>query len=238
MPFFRIDDRLHYYAHVPKCAGTSVEAYLEDRFGPLAFVNRRYLNDPEARRWTKSSPQHVPLDALYKLVPDVWIASSFAVVRHPLSRLCSTFGFQAGVEGTVPADWTINEFFADWLTRENDAPFLYDGHLLPQTALVPADAAAFRIEDGLDAVIGHLDGLAGNRGGPRAMPVVNVKQLGGETEKARLVPSPGILSEVETYYAEDFARFGYTMDTLLPLRTPNAKPPGLARRLARALRRG
>ena len=33
MPFFRIDRELHYFAHVPKCAGASVEVYLRKRFG-------------------------------------------------------------------------------------------------------------------------------------------------------------------------------------------------------------
>ena len=167
MPIVRIGGELHFFAHVPKCAGTSVEQYLEARFGPLAFVNRQFLSDPEPRRWSKSSPQHIPLDAFRKLVPAAWIASSFAVVRHPVTRLVSAFTFQANVEGLVPEDWTIDGFFDDWLRRGESEPFLYDGHLRPQSDLVPEKAAIFRLEDGLDGLITHLDGLAGNASGAR-----------------------------------------------------------------------
>jgi len=37
MPIFRINDQLHYFAHVPKCGGSAVETYLTRRFGPLGF---------------------------------------------------------------------------------------------------------------------------------------------------------------------------------------------------------
>src|SRR5690606_34944645 len=109
MPVFRIGDRLHYYAHVPKCGGSSVEAYLKARFGGLAFLNTRFLDLPEARRWTRSSPQHLPWDAFTRLVPADWIASSFAVVRHPVRRLVSAFQYQVEVEGTVAPLWSIDE---------------------------------------------------------------------------------------------------------------------------------
>ena len=89
MPFFRIDRELHYFAHVPKCAGASVEVYLRKRFGKIAFANSQFYNVPEAQRWTKSSPQHINREALALLVPPGWIASSFGVVRHPVTRLRS-----------------------------------------------------------------------------------------------------------------------------------------------------
>ena len=69
MPIFRIGDTLHYYAHVPKCGGSSVEAYLRTRFGSLAFLNTRYLDLPEQARWTRSSPQHMALADLHRLIP-------------------------------------------------------------------------------------------------------------------------------------------------------------------------
>ena len=58
MPFFRLRQQLIYFAHVPKCAGTSVEAYLQRRFGALAFRDQFHYRDP-GPRWTVTSPQHV-----------------------------------------------------------------------------------------------------------------------------------------------------------------------------------
>lgn len=235
MPIVRIGERLHFFAHVPKCAGTSVERYLEDRFGPLAFMNRRFLSDAEPRRWSKSSPQHIPLDAFRKLVPKSWIASSFAVVRHPMRRFASTFGFQTGHEGTVPPDWTIDRFFDDWMARKETAPFLYDGHLLPQSDLVPEDAAIFRIEDGFDGLIAHLDMLAGNSAGPRQIPAANVGASTRAGDPTRQIPSPDTLAGLATYYAADFHRFGYDPEAPVAHKTP--EPERLSQRLADRLRR-
>lgn len=227
MPIFRINDKLHYYAHVPKCAGSSVEAYLARRFGPLAFVNTRFLADPEPQRWTKSSPQHLPLDAFCKLIPEDWIASSFAVVRHPLKRLVSAFRFQVEVEGTVAPLWSIDEWFDDWLKRKEAEPFLYDNHIRPMADLVPADAAFFRMEEGLDPVVAHLDRLAGNKDGERTIAPENVRRKKMGTDAQRLTPSPETRARIADYYAEDFRRFGYSIDAIPESAAAAPKPQGL-----------
>ena len=227
MPIFRIGDKLHYYAHVPKCAGSSVEAYLARRFGPLAFVNTRFLADPEPQRWTKSSPQHLPLDAFHKLVPEDWIASSFAVVRHPLKRLVSAIQFQVEVERTVAPLWTIDEWFDDWLKRKDADPFRYDNHIRPMADLVPSDAAAFQMEQGLDPVVAHLDRLAGDKNGERSIAAENVRTKKMPTDSARLTPSAETRARIADYYAEDFRRFGYSIDVIPQSAHAAPKPSGL-----------
>jgi hypothetical protein len=234
MPVFRIGDKLHYYAHVPKCGGSSVEACLKARFGTLAFLDTRFLEVPEAGRWTTSSPQHLPWAAFTRLVPADLIASSFAVVRHPVKRLVSAFQYQVEVEGTVAPLWSIDEWFDDWLARAAAEPFLYDNHLCPQSAIVPPDATVFRLEDGLDAIVPHLDLLAGNRDGPRAIPAENVRKKGMGPDAERLKPSSETLARVAQFYAEDFARFGYGAG--LPPKSAHAKPkPSGLRALVGAL---
>lgn len=239
MPVFRIGDRLHYYAHVPKCGGSSVEAYLKARFGPLGFLDTRFLDLPGAQRWTRSSPQHLPWDAFTRLVPEGWIASSFAVVRHPLKRLVSAFQYQVEVEETVAPLWSIDEWFDDWLKRAGDEPFLYDNHLCPQSAIVPPEAAVFRLEDGLDAVVPHLDRLVGDTNGPREIPAENIRRKGMGPDAERLKPSAETLARVARFYAGDFARFGYGAEP--PAKPARATPkPGGLRALVGALtgRRG
>jgi hypothetical protein len=218
MPLVRIGSDIHYYAHVPKCGGSSVENYLRDRFGSLALVNTRFLSLPEAQRWTKSSPQHMTLDALAGLVPQDWIASSFAVVRHPVKRLISAFQFQIEKEGTVSALWTIDEWFEDWLGKAGSQPFLYDNHLRPISDIVPADAAVFRLEDGLAPLVGHLDRLAGNSEGPREIPHENARK--GKAPGPAVAPTDRTLARVADYYAEDFRRYGYDPD---PAKTPSTR---------------
>lgn len=213
MPVFRIGNALHYFAHVPKCGGSSVEAYLRRRFGSLAFLDTRHLDLPEAARWTRSSPQHVPAAAFHRLIPPDWIASSFAVVRDPVKRLVSAFQYQVEVEGTVAPLWSIDEWFDDWLGRAEAEPFLYDNHLRPQSQIVPEGATVFRLEDGLDALVAHLDRLAGDANGPRRIPKENVRRKAMAPDAERLIPSAATLARVASFYAEDYRRFGYAAET-------------------------
>ena len=226
MPVFRIGDRLHYYAHVPKCGGSSVEAYLKARFGAPGFLDTRFLDVPEARRWTKSSPQHLSWAAFTRLVPADWIATSFAVVRHPVKRLVSAFQYQVEVEGTVAPLWSIDEWFDDWLKRAEEEPFLYDNHLCPQAAIVPPEATVFRLEDGLDAIVPHLDRLAGDTSGARSIPAENVRKKGMGPDAERLKPSAETLDRVARFYAADFARFGYDEGAVPKSARVEAKPSG------------
>ncbi|MCB2130208.1 MAG: sulfotransferase family 2 domain-containing protein [Rhodobacteraceae bacterium] len=235
MPIFRVGDKLHYYAHVPKCGGSSVEAYLKARFGPLAFLNTRFLDLPEASRWTKSSPQHLPFADLARLIPPGWIASSFAVVRHPVNRLVSAFQYQVEVEGTVAALWSIDEFFDDWLNTGGAEPFRYDNHLRPQSEIVPEGATVFRLEDGLGAIVPHLDTLAGNSDGPRAIPKENVRKKGMGPDAERMKPSPETLTRIADYYAEDFRRFGYGTGAAPAHAAGAPKSKGFMNRLSGAL---
>lgn len=243
MPLVRINSALHYYAHVPKCGGSSVETYLKTRFGSLALLNTRYLAKPEAERWTKSSPQHMTLDALGGLIPADWIASSFAVVRHPVKRLVSAYHFQLETEKSIAPLWSIDEWFAQWVNDGSKIPFQFDNHLAPQSAIVPTDAAIFRLEDGLAPLVAHLDGLAGNSDGARAIPKENVH---GKATTARAVPSPATMDLIARYYAEDFRRYGYDPDPAKAAKAPRAataaatataRPGGLLGRLSSGMRR-
>lgn len=237
MPIFRVGEKLHYYAHVPKCGGSSVEGYLKDRFGSLAFLNTQFLSVPETHRWSKSSPQHLPLADFHRLVPKDWISSSFAVVRHPLRRLISAYHFQRDVENTVSAIWTIDEWFDDYLQKVAADPFMYDGHLRPMSEIVPEEAEIFKLEDGLAAIVPYLDRIAGDQRGDRDIAPENVAKKSGSHGDA--APSPETLAKVAQYYAEDFRRFGYDPEKVTKSAKPKAAPSGsgLLRRLKSKLAR-
>ena len=69
MPIFRINDKLHFYAHVPKCGGSSVEFYLTERFGPLALDERGHELIPRHQQWSVESANHIPVTDLYRIFP-------------------------------------------------------------------------------------------------------------------------------------------------------------------------
>ncbi len=229
MPIIRMGPRLVYFAHVPKCAGTSVEDYLANRFGPLGFLDRQYLSVAPDQRWSKSSPQHIDWAALMRLFPPGFFASTFAVVRHPVSRAISAYRFQVEVEKTADAGLS----FGDWLQAEAEArtrePYRSDNHSRPQRDFLPPEddmpCAVFHLEHGLDALVPYFDMLAGDSTGPRALSHANKAGHGGAGQG--LEPEPDDLALVAELYAADFARFGYVPDQSAPLAPPPKLDPAV-----------
>lgn len=234
MPLFKIGDGLHYYAHVPKCGGSSIGIYLEDRFGALAFRIPNFHETPEPHRWSRSSAQHVDWATLTTLIPEEWIVSAFAVVRHPVSRLVSSYLFQRDVEKLIDPSVSIDDWFRKWVEESDARPFSFDNHLRPQSDIAPDWATVFPIEAGLDALVPYLDGVAGDQNGPRKLPFYNEAQVRASGEKPVL--SDSVLQLVESYYAEDFRRYGYRIGEKAPVGVQPAPPrpkPGPGARLVR-----
>ncbi|EBA14571.1 hypothetical protein RSK20926_01212 [Roseobacter sp. SK209-2-6] len=215
MPLMRVGTQLIFYAHVPKCAGTSVERYLEARFGKLAFCDTAHLK--QAHPWSRTSPQHIDLKALSRLFPQGFIDESFAIVRHPLTRIVSAWHFQLEVEKTIPAGVEFLEWLSglaeDWETR----PYAFDNHMRPMSDFIPADAQIFYLEHGLDAIIPWLDRVTGTRMDPRFIETANQRSKKKSKKVAKLEPCSQALELITDLYKEDFERFGYKLDDKMPL---------------------
>lgn len=215
MPLIRMAGLLVYYAHVPKCGGTAISVYLTDRFGPLAFSDRKYRSMPLRRRWNRSSPQHIPVENLDRLFPEGFFDASFAMVRHPVDRLASVFLFQKETEKTVPR----GTGFSDWLQgleARRRHPFLYDNHIRPMTDLVPPGAQVFRLEQGMAPLIRWIDTIAGTPPDtPREIAPANQRALRVQKNprlEASLRLGAGDRSLIARVYAADYDRFGYSPD--------------------------
>jgi Sulfotransferase family len=212
MPICKIAGKLIYFAHVPKCAGTAVELYMQARFGPLALRDPRYtLHDPDTL-WTWSSPQHIDLVSLARLIPPGFCDASFAVVRHPVDRALSTYHFQSEVHEIIAPEQGLSDWLAALPGLMAADPFYADNHCRPMVDLVPEGAVVFRLEAGLAPVVDWLDGLAGNSDGAREMLVVNVRGSRPNLARSRtprLVPTAADIAAIEQLYAADMERFGY-----------------------------
>lgn len=216
MPLFKANDKLVFYAHVPKCGGSAVRWYLGARFGPIAFHDDRITRIPPAGRWSRTSPQHIDRTSLARLFPPGFFDAVFTIVRHPLARLVSVYHFQREVECSVPAAVTFSEWLEDLPERRAEDPFLYDNHARPMSEIVPDGAQVFHMEHGLDGLVTWLDDLTGSAAGPRAVPRFNEKgRFTGDSVK--VVPTAADIARVADLYAADFRRFGYRPDRPEPM---------------------
>jgi hypothetical protein len=216
MPLFKADEKLIFYAHVPKCGGSAVSWYLGERFGAVAFNDSAHTRQPAARRWTRTSPQHVDAVSLSRLFPEGFFDAVFTIVRHPVPRLVSAYQFQLDVEKSIPESTSFSDWLADVEERLEEDPFVFDNHVRPMDDIVPAGAQVFHMEHGLDGLVGWFDALTGRRDAPRALPRINEQgqYTGTRSEKAR--PSEADLARIARLYAADFARFGYRPEDAAP----------------------
>jgi hypothetical protein len=199
MPIFRIETGLGYYADVPGVAGLAMIRNLEARFGPLAFHDVAHTDETPARRWSRTSPQHVGKKTLARLFPPGFFAMSFAVVRHPAERMRAVYSFQRDVEGAIPKSTDFHDWLEDIAERTLDEPWVFDNAVRPRSDFVPDKATVFRVEDGPEPVAAWLDGL-GEGAGP-------VPGFGDDPRAPEL--SDIDLDLISELYAADFARFGY-----------------------------
>jgi hypothetical protein len=212
MPLARVGQKLIYFAHVPKCAGMTIEHYITQRFGPIAMLYNPFAKIPTQDRWSVTSPQHMPESVRQQYVPDGFIDASFSVVRHPAARLRSVFLFQREIEHRIAQTTAFSPWLETIAAALQGDPHIYDGHLRPMTEIVPDTACIFKLENGLSPVIDWLDDMAGTKDGPRTMRPVNALAA----RMARInaaVPSLKLTNadfdQIAGLYAADYEKFGY-----------------------------
>ena len=107
MPLFRINSDLHYFAHVPKCAGTTVEAHFARHLGPDGFllaprwrnplrdvIGNRYPDlDPLALRRVRVVSGHSLSRSLARKFTGREVREH-VLIRDPLSYLVSFYNYR------------------------------------------------------------------------------------------------------------------------------------------------
>lgn len=209
-------NRLILFAHVPKAGGTSVETYLEARFGGLMFRDHSWANTDLGRRSLVASPQHLDGPDLDRLFPAGAINFSFAVVRDPVARAVSEYKYQNWPHN-IRSPWRrrFAKFgFSVWLAMALAAarrdPLFLDNHMRPQVEMLPREVEVFRLEDGFAALIARLDTVTGT-----TAPDLEIgHELRGPGPDRTARPSRQDLALIVAAFSEDFARFGYAVPDL------------------------
>ena len=210
MPIFIHSGEMHYFCHVPKCAGTSVEYLLEQEFGELLLLTRSHFSLPAERRWSRTSPQHIAYEDLRQLFPVKRLASSFAIVRDPLARLISAYK-HAWRHRELAQGTSLERWFDDYLLLRQSYPYAYDNHLRPQVDFLLPGAKLFRMEDQMDQLLVWLQQTFGIN--PDAtLDHHNTGELATRDLRVEKRPiSAGFLDKVTEFYAADYRQFGYEM---------------------------
>lgn len=216
MPLINANAHSIFFAHVPKCAGSSVEDYLIRRFDePLSIRDVTHFAK-KRRRGLLSLATHLTAEDLTDILPHN-LSYSFAVVRDPIERTLSQYRFQTGVSRTSRLS------FSTWLRLmmrcvEID-PRVYQNHIRPQSDLVPDGSEVFRLEDGFDEMIKRLDEVTGTTSDETVGHLLNKKSVRPDVE-----PTRQDIEILQDYYAVDFERFGYRRRKLEDYRSDSLSP--------------
>jgi hypothetical protein len=161
MPIYRLNDKIIYYAHVPKSGGTSVNRIFLEQGAEVSFHNGAFWKQ-RSSLWYASSPQHVSVQDLDTLFARSFFDFKFTVVREPVERFLSAFnhnrrriGYHLGV------DRFLSKLESVPRSKWNEYMKNFDNHFLPAHYLVPEDAKVFFLKDGVDHAVEEVMRLAG-----------------------------------------------------------------------------
>ena len=224
MPIFKVNGNVTYFAHIPKCAGTTVEASFQScGYGMSFHDSDRFVKDPNA--WHKSAPQHIAESQLNILFESSFFDYRFTIVRHPVSRFLSAFNYNRYRIGRTK---NITRFLGALEKslggRDEYLKSTLGHHFFPAVRFLGDDMKVFYLEDGLENIFASLSGDLGvtltpagemnkldyNKIFLRGGPIVKFlkRQLFAPSPTLRELTA-GDLARIENLYAVDFERLGY-----------------------------
>lgn len=183
------------FIHIPKTAGTSIEAALELTKGLDSFIGRGKF---------EVHMQHLYLSELEKAV-SLKDFKIFAVIRNPFDRLVSTYHYHKAEKNYT--SWLFEDFVRHALIKEDRRSF-FDGHLEPQVNYVKSfegySCKIFRFEE-LYRVTAWLSEQL-----QKPVDLRHHRKSDRLKDYRAYYSSESLKELVSTFYAEDIANFGYT----------------------------
>ncbi|MCD4525801.1 sulfotransferase family 2 domain-containing protein [Nocardioides sp. cx-173] len=206
MPIFLRGGRAVLFVHVPKTGGTSIERVFE-RAGWSTYLLETPDTERELVAVRKCSPQHYHAELLRALLRLGRFEATFMMVRDPLARFRSEFLMRHSREPrTSAAD--VEEWADRLLRRYRSNPFVLDNHVRPQSEFHLKGATVYRLEDGVDSMVGDLNARLGLDLDPAVPHTMHGTQRAGLPSSA-VELSPALVDRLSDFYASDFELFGY-----------------------------
>ena len=157
MPILKSNkNKLTYFVHIPKCAGSSIENYVFQSNSHIAFLRRN--NELDYKNLLNFSPQHTPAKFIEYLFDPSFFDNCFVVIRNPISRLKSAFYFLKECN-TIEKKMDINFFVKEILPKNYMNIGWFDNHFYPQYLFLPTNTKykLFLLENGIGAIKKYID---------------------------------------------------------------------------------
>ena len=154
MPIFKNENQLIYFAHIPKCGGTSIENLIRKNKISINFISSYY----KSSSWINSSPQHILFSELARLFKWNFFNSYFTVIRHPLTRFLSAYNYRLH-KGQLNEFKNIFDFidFLLSLYSKNGLVNYFDNHFVPANLFISKNGfKIFKLEDGFEKIFSYL----------------------------------------------------------------------------------
>ncbi len=202
-----------HFAHIPKCAGTSMIDYISTFAGvEIGFFDCMFTAKPSAQSWNKTSPQHIDGISFSRLFPQSFFTEFFALVRHPLSRLRSAYKFQRYIENKISHQISLDKFIKEDLSSNYDVSGWMDNHFCPQTRFFypGANYSVFKMEEnGILSAKKYIDLLLGSSNPDIDFPCLNKASNNFLLDEGELLVSNESMKILNQIYKEDFENFLY-----------------------------
>lgn len=160
MPFFKHNDRLVYFSHVPKSGGTSIEYGLTKSGIKLSFMDGKWRYGGPVK-WSRTSPQHILNKDAVRLLDMSLFDFKFACVRDPVARFLSAFNHNRQI-GLISPSVSVARFLSTLEKRGDFFTYEFDNHFVPAADIVPDGCKVFRLESGLDRIADWLRTVTGD----------------------------------------------------------------------------
>lgn len=203
MPIFRIKNKLIFYAHVPKAGGSSIADFFHEIGARSAFTFGEQWRQRPRDRWSSTSPQHIDAKSLAELFPGNFFDACFTVVRHPEDRIISEYKFRAG-QSKIHASLAFNDWLQIVMAASRANPFVFDGHIRPQTDFIPNNCKVFKLEEGLDKLNEWLSEVIDIE-----LPSQRFTHHSNKSKNIDVAPDNASRELINAFYSADFNRLNY-----------------------------
>lgn len=207
VPIFTRDDRAVLFVHVPKTGGTTLEKMMAGAGWEVGF-RATPRTHPAQSRLHRVSPQHYHADLLAQTLKLDRFDAVFLVTRDPLARFRSEYAMRNRRRPGAGAGPHVEEWTRSIARRVQRNPSVLDNHLRPQHEFLVPGARAFRLEDGMGAIVRALNddwrlGLADD------VPQHLLSGKDGSIASRDVQVTAEVERWVRDFYARDYELLGY-----------------------------